>query len=362
MLIVCPSCATSYDVEASSLEPDGRRVRCLRCRTVWRAEPNRGDKLLEAARAIAPDRSMADAMAEVGEPAVEGAIKGAIAGAMEHPLAVPAELALNDAPADAAIAGEGAWTEPAASPADGAWQEAAGAAAIDDGAYATHGDALHDNAARGDAVFGDAAEVEAPPLAPVDLDAGRPPLDFDSDHAADAAAEPNEPAEDIETYAARRQRRGGRAAWRWPLSGLQNGILALLIVDAVLIGWRDAFVRILPQTASFYATMGLPVNLRGLDFADISTATEQHDGVPILVVDGSIVNVSHRIVDVPRLKFAVRNAAGEEIYSWTAVPPRANLPPGEAVQFRSRLASPPVGGQAVLVRFMTRRDIISGGH
>jgi hypothetical protein len=42
------------------------------------------------------------------------------------------------------------------------------------------------------------------------------------------------------------------------------------------------------------------------------------------------------------------------------VPPRATLPPGEAVSFRSRLASPPTDGRDVLVRFVTRHDIIAG--
>ncbi len=82
--------------------------------------------------------------------------------------------------------------------------------------------------------------------------------------------------------------------------------------------------------------------------------------MPILVVEGSVVNDTRKIVDVPRLKFVVRNAANEEIYSWTAVPPRATLPPGEAVSFRSRLASPPPDGRDVLVRFVTRHDIIAG--
>jgi len=38
MQIVCPSCATSYDLEPASLPLTGRPVRCLRCRTVWYAE------------------------------------------------------------------------------------------------------------------------------------------------------------------------------------------------------------------------------------------------------------------------------------------------------------------------------------
>jgi len=98
--------------------------------------------------------------------------------------------------------------------------------------------------------------------------------------------------------------------------------------------------------------------LLGVDFAGVTTIAEQHEGVPILVVEGSVVNNTRKIVDVPRLKFVVRNAANEEIYSWTAVAPRATLPPGDAVAFRSRLASPPTDGRDVLVRFVTRHDII----
>jgi hypothetical protein len=36
------------------------------------------------------------------------------------------------------------------------------------------------------------------------------------------------------------------------------------------------------------------------------------------------------------------------------------LSPGEAVAFRSRLASPPPDAQDVLVRFVNRRDVFAG--
>ena len=308
MLIVCPTCATSYDVELASLEPNGRQVRCVRCRTVWRAAPSRAVKLLAAAEAIgpAPEPQEASAPADV--------------------------FAEEPQPADEPVADDITWAvpdeRPAAEPA---------VAEIDAGAP------------------GAAVEVEAPSIAPVDLDAGRPPVEVEP-AAAEADAEP---LEDIETYAARRQkRRFGRPSLHWPLSNLQSGILALLIVDAILVGWRGDVVRILPQTASFYAMLGLPVNVRGLALDSVATTTEQHEGVPILVVEGSVVNNTRKIVDVPRLKFVVRNSANEEIYSWTAVAPRATLPPGDAVSFRSRLASPPTDGRDVLVRFVTRHDII----
>ena len=39
--------------------------------------------------------------------------------------------------------------------------------------------------------------------------------------------------------------------------------------------------------------------------------------------------------------------------------PRASWAPGEAVPFRSRLASPPPDGRDVQVRFFTRRDAVA---
>ena len=309
MLIVCPTCATSYDVELASLQPNGRQVRCVRCRAIWRAAPSHADKLLAAAEAIGPEPQVAQAPAGAfaEEPALQSADEppadgGAGAAPDELPAAAPARAEMDTGEPDAAV------------------------------------------------------EVDAPSIAPVDLDDGQPPIEVE--HTAEEDAEP---LEDIETYAARRNKRGfRRPSLHWPLSNLQSGILALLIVDAVLVGWRNDVVRILPQTASFYSMLGLPVNLRGLALDSVTTTTEQHEGVPILVVEGSVVNDSRKIVDLPRLKFVVRNSANEEIYSWTAVPPRASLPPGEAVSFRSRLASPPTDSSDVLVRFVTRHDIIAG--
>src|ERR1700677_2150383 len=64
MLIVCPNCATSYDVDVATLRPDGRPVRCVRCRTVWHAELSHADKLIAAAEALAPVRRTVEAVAE----------------------------------------------------------------------------------------------------------------------------------------------------------------------------------------------------------------------------------------------------------------------------------------------------------
>jgi hypothetical protein len=178
--------------------------------------------------------------------------------------------------------------------------------------------------------------------------------------AADFAERSIGPGADVESVAARRFRLDLGSRPRWPLSHLQTFILALVIVDAIVVGWRNDFVRLFPQTAAFYALTGLSVNLRGVDFAGVTTTAEQHEGVPILVVQGNIANTARKVVDVPRIKFIARNAARQEIYSWTAAPVRTLLSPGEVVPFRSRLASPPTDAQDVLVRFVNRRDVLAG--
>jgi len=98
------------------------------------------------------------------------------------------------------------------------------------------------------------------------------------------------------------------------------------------------------------------VNLRGLEFENIKTSREIHDGVPVMVVEGEIVSVSRKAVDVPRLRFGVRNGLGAEIYNWTAMPSRTIAASGDRVPFRSRLASPPAETHDISVRFYTRRD------
>jgi Protein of unknown function (DUF3426) len=146
---------------------------------------------------------------------------------------------------------------------------------------------------------------------------------------------------------------------RWPVTRLQAGIVALALLDFLLVGWRTDIVRKLPQTASFYELAGLPVNLRGLAFHGITTSTIRDGGKPVLVVEGNIVNNTAKALRVPQIRFAVRDAADQEIYFWTAAATKTSLPPGQVMPFRARLASPPAGARDVVLRFVNRRDAIA---
>ena len=161
------------------------------------------------------------------------------------------------------------------------------------------------------------------------------------------------------TFAARRARRGAHHR-RWFKHGLPAAILVLLALNASIVGWRADIVRLLPQTASLYAAVGLPVNLRGLSLQNIHMTRSEHEGAGVLMMEGSIVNVTARPVAVPRLRFAVHNNARHEIYAWTMRPPRSILGPGDTLAFRSRLASPPLDARKVQVRFFNAHDVVAG--
>ena len=145
MLIVCPNCATSYDVDVASLRPDGRRVRCVRCRTIWHAELPHEEKLIAAAEALAP-------------------VRGAIEAAVE---AATAEAAVTAGPpAEQFDAAGGAEAAPAAEAHPSVVPPPSGS-----------GDGAEFPAVAEDTSVG----VESPPIAPGEAEGDQPPIDIEAD-------------------------------------------------------------------------------------------------------------------------------------------------------------------------------------
>ena len=84
MLIVCPHCASSYEIKTAALGDEGRSVRCVRCQTVWFASPREvvleaagaADVMAEAAQPEAAAADEAEFHAEASEPAATADIGG----------------------------------------------------------------------------------------------------------------------------------------------------------------------------------------------------------------------------------------------------------------------------------------------
>lgn len=203
---------------------------------------------------------------------------------------------------------------------------------------------------------GDTPVVDSPSIAsdwPTD-DAAKTEDDWS---AAARVAEDDESAA-TPSWFRRLFRRG--AASRTPTIGLPTACAAMGALVVALIVWRADMVRLLPQTAAFYKMVGLEVNLRGLAFRDVKVTNETVDGKQVLVIEGVIVGQTGKPVDIPRLRFSVRDAQGAEIYAWNTVLEQTVLRPGERASFRSRLAAPPPEGRNIDIRFFNRRDIANG--
>jgi hypothetical protein len=80
----------------------------------------------------------------------------------------------------------------------------------------------------------------------------------------------------------------------------------------------------------------------------------------VLLIEGVITGETRKTVELPRLRFSVRDAQGAEVYAWNAVLEQSVLKPGEKAWFKSRLASPPPEGRNIDVRFFSKRDLVGG--
>jgi predicted Zn finger-like uncharacterized protein len=257
MLIICPDCATSYEVEPEDLGPAGRKVRCTSCGSVWRAVPPEAD----------PDIIESGADAHEAEPM----------------------LGIED---------------------------------------------MAEPDIKFDVMIGDDDPVEA---------AG------DEEDIEDVV--PDEP---VPVRTRRRPRGTAPRATRSRGLTYASALGLVLILGAVV--WRDTVVAYVPDLAGLYSLAGLPVNLRGLEFRDMETVETTDDGIPQLIVRGTIENVTDDKVAVPRLRLAVRGISGREIFVWTAMPAKSELDTGESLPFLAQLASPPAEGREIAVRFVSPRD------
>lgn len=209
----------------------------------------------------------------------------------------------------------------------------------------------------------DSRSEQAPPV----VDSPSISADWPTDHDGLPPASENPEHQVTEARAAGRRGRPWRrnplrrpGSTGRPAARLSTGCVAMGALVLALVIWRVDVVRLLPQTAAFYQMAGLEVNLRGLVFKDVKITSETVQGKPALVIEGMIEGRSQKPVELPRLRFSVRDAHGVEIYAWNAALEQAVLKPGEKAWFKSQLASPPPEGRHIDVRFFNKRDVGDG--
>ncbi len=171
----------------------------------------------------------------------------------------------------------------------------------------------------------------------------------DAEYAVDEGAEP----EKIVVGKARRRRApvgAGAIAAGW-------GMLCLAVfgLGYLATSQRVAVVRALPGTAWVYASLGLPVNVRGLDFRSVDYTWETEAGRVVLQVHGDIVNITGQELHVPSVIFALRDENETEVYQWEDEVLHEPLAGGDRATFAIRIPTPPKSIKSVQVRFAKAR-------
>jgi len=149
---------------------------------------------------------------------------------------------------------------------------------------------------------------------------------------------------------------GRRAGLTLPMPISNIAIWALLVVAllgfaTLLFQYRVEIVRGWPQMASAYGLFGVDVNSAGMIFRDVGFEMEEQEGVGVLAVRGTLVNITEQDLPIPRVRIALRDAGRQELYHWTVVLPQTRLEAGATTEFVTRLSSPPLGAHDIEVRF-----------
>jgi predicted Zn finger-like uncharacterized protein len=372
MRIVCPTCDTGYTVPDAKIGSGGRLVRCARCGTRWQAS------LPEAEEAMAAELDPVFEDAFAGLPAdadFDAPPPIQRAAAARAPVGDPFDD-LADPPDGADFDGAG-FDGPGSGGAEDPPARAAEPATIAPDFDVDDFDAPEFDAPGVDAPANPALRARDPDDSGAVADevgpsgSGRPAEAPDAGGALAAADEPK--SIDVETLAKKpvvkvkakpkpkRQFKlpqvDVKAAWTKSKAYVGLAILIVaLIVPAVAVLARGSVVRAVPALAGLYRTIGLPVNLRGLEFQSIETLRELDSGQQVLVVEGAIVNVTGETRPIPTVRLSLRGDDSQEIYAWSVEPKSTTVAPGASVRFRTKLAAPPDDARDVLLRFTDRRS------
>src|SRR5262249_15614793 len=145
-----------------------------------------------------------------------------------------------------------------------------------------------------------------------------------------------EPEHRIQLPAIARPRRRPWVAVGWVV------LLVLVGIAAGGAGWeRDAVIRAWPPSARLYAPVGLAVPPPAHVLKVTAQARrEDENGVPRLVIEGEVANISPEAQSVPKLKVELTDAGNRVVQSWSFDVSTERLLPGASVPFATSVSRP----------------------
>ncbi|MET0605539.1 MAG: MJ0042-type zinc finger domain-containing protein [Beijerinckiaceae bacterium] len=348
MLIVCPSCASSYNTPEEKLGPAGRTVRCKRCATTWFVKPSTAIDPFEAA--MSSIEAAADTADEIAERAATG-LKGHDPDKSEI-VTGEAELApetTDEASVTRVVEATGGGPDEALVEIDGEIVATSARAASNEetpepAEEPTQG---HSLPARISALATALGAILALPFRRA------------RKASSDAAEDPPEAAPvagisaDNIIPSRRRSQPLPKPRARAPLAGrvAPYAAFAAVSIAVFLVAARGPIAGASPAMAKLYGAMGLSRANSPIAILNVASEVAAGDAGDVLLVEGEIVSRSPEQIQIPPLRVVVRDEKGVELYAWPAQSLKLALEPGERTVFRARLASPPPAGRTVQVRF-----------
>ena len=350
MILECPNCETCYEIP-QDLPPEGRKVRCASCQHVWNATPENQPKS-DVAADIFDDGEIVfkndDDIAE--EPSDDAgnsqdSIDDMFAQdneAGEAPQEGDEDAGNSQGSVDDIFAMDTGEEDTPETP-DTEEKPSEAEAAVEEDTFAKPEDDTPEKAAESDASddeFSESAMEEA--FSSVIKEADTAAESASEDDTQEAESPP------IVIGKARKRRRfvpGNIAAGWAALAIIMGGATSYVYYG------RISVVRILPGAATTYERLGLPVNVRGLEFDKVKYSWETSAGRPVLEVYGDIINVTSEPLRVPTVVFGLRTKEKVEVYQWAADVRSELLPGGQRTAFSAQIPTPPKSIRDVQIRF-----------
>lgn len=168
--------------------------------------------------------------------------------------------------------------------------------------------------------------------------------------AVDNQGEPSDNIEENLTSPVKSQSRPmGQASRRVALGGLAAAAIASVFVmplGKIAEVARTLIGRVIP--ADRFAE---------LDFNKVSSQLVAENDEIFLIVEGEIIAKSGEKHTMPGLALTIRGEGQDQIFRWTVKPPAETISAGAPIPFKVRLASPPITGREVLIRFVDASEV-----
>lgn len=147
----------------------------------------------------------------------------------------------------------------------------------------------------------------------------------------------------------------GGGAWLWVGWGMLVMFVAGIV--GVVVVFREPLVAFWPPASQLYEIVKLPEEppppeAFAFDIGNVTFERAREGGQPVLLVGGEILNTSEVAQEVPRLRVALSDEAGEEIFHWTVTLAASELAAGQQVPFNTRLPNPPANARSLAVTFI----------